>query len=83
MERAPALAVYPNPSTGQFRFQGDLAGSGPWTLSVVDVSGREVQRIVLAPGAQGFDHTIPWQGAYTYVVRRGQDAVQQGRLIVL
>jgi hypothetical protein len=83
MERAPALAVYPNPSTGQFRFQGDLAGSGPWTLSVVDVSGREVQRVVLAPGAQLFDHTIPWQGAYTYVVRRGKDAVQQGRLIVL
>lgn len=83
MDAVPAMQVFPNPSTGQFRFQGELPGTGPWTMTVFDVSGREVQQIALPSGAQWFDHTIPWAGVYTFVIRRGDESVQQGRLIVM
>jgi len=77
------LMCYPNPSTGQFHFQGSLTGDGPLVLAIHDVAWREVHRIILAPGAQNFDHTIDGQGTYFFTVQDQGRILQLGKLIVL
>jgi len=78
-----ALAYYPNPSEGLFHFQGTLTGTGPYTFTIYDVTGRELNRTVLSAGPQQFDHVMERAGAYLFVLRHGYDVVQQGRLTVL
>ena len=77
------FTAYPNPSNGNFRFQGMLVGEGTWSLSIYDVAGRELSRDRLAAGRQQMEHSIAQAGAYTYVVRNGSITVHTGRLIVL
>lgn len=77
------LTFFPNPGNGLFHFQGALPGTESYTISFYDVTGRELDRIQLSSGAQRFDYELPGAGAYVFVVRRGANAVQQERLIVL
>jgi CotH kinase protein len=77
------LTCFPNPSTGVFRFQGLLAGDGPFELAIHDVSWRQVDRIVLRPGQVAFDHSIKRSGSYFFTVRDGGQLLQTGKLVVL
>ncbi|MEO8068288.1 MAG: CotH kinase family protein [Flavobacteriales bacterium] len=77
------LSCFPNPGEGLFHFNGTLTGTGPFSFAVVDVTGRELERRSLASGTQRFDLRVWQPGAYTFVLRRAADVVQQGRLIVL
>jgi hypothetical protein len=69
-------AVYPNPTRGAVTIPFTLGHSGPVTLRVVDVLGREVVRLVDAPLARGV-HTVAWDmralaaGLYFVVLRTG------------
>jgi CotH kinase protein len=77
------FTCYPNPSTGQFHFQGSVDGDGPLVLTIHDVAWREVDRITLSPGWQSFDRTIQGQGTYFFTIQSDGRVLQKGKLIVL
>jgi hypothetical protein len=77
------LTCYPNPSTGLFRFQGELKDGGPHWLTIRDVASRVIDRVQLNGRAISVDRTITQSGSYFYTVERDGQVVQQGKLIVL
>jgi hypothetical protein len=53
---------YPNPFNPSTRLSYDLAASGSVTLTVYDLLGREVRRLVNGPQSAG-RHTVEWDGS--------------------
>jgi hypothetical protein len=78
-----ALTCYPNPSTGLFRFQGELKDGGVHWLTIRDVASRVIDRVQLSGGTVSMDRSITHSGSYFYTVEREGQVVQQGKLIVL
>jgi hypothetical protein len=77
------LKCYPNPSTGLFRFQGELPDGGVHWLTIRDVASRVIDRVQLGGGTVSMDRSIAHSGSYFYTVEREGQVVQQGKLIVL
>lgn len=74
-----SLSVFPNPSTGQFRF--NLGGESRAEISIHDVSGRLVDRFWISGGAS-VDRMVDGRGTYIYFVREGDRPIRTGKLIV-
>ena len=57
---AARMSAYPNPVNGAAVLRVDLPRSGHWSLTIVDVLGREVRRLHagFAPAGR---HTWPWR----------------------
>ena len=88
------LIVYPNPSTGEFYFEGIRPGS---TLEVYDVLGQNILSTIVSPSGGGKPATPQAWGQETYllnissqakgvyfyrVVSNGDAAVQAGKIVV-
>ena len=84
--------VMPNPVSRGARFSFDLRRAGKVALSVYDVSGRRVARVLDSELAAG-EHSVPWDGkdarglrlgagVYIYELAMGSDRVAR-RLIMI
>jgi len=80
---AAAFTCYPNPTTGAVRFSGFDAGTVLRSIVIQDVTGREVERIVVPPGVVSIEHTLHGSGTYLFTLREGQNVLRSGRLVVL
>lgn len=77
------LVCYPNPSTGMFRFQGNLPQGGVYWLTIRDVASRVIDRALINGGDVALDRSIAQSGSYFYTVEKDGQLVQMGKLIVL
>lgn len=69
--KALEFAATPNPGHGELRFQFAIRRAGPVSLSVFDVSGRQVVKLVDGTLAAG-RHTVTWDSRHV----AGHDAEQ-------
>jgi hypothetical protein len=76
------LKIYPNPSDGWVYIDSDLKGSGPWTLIFNDLIGREVDRVLIAPGERRTQFQIYTPGMLTYRLLESEHVIHTGKLIV-
>ena len=75
LELASGLTIYPNPSQGQFEMNLKLPGAGKLSLSILDMTGKEVYRntVGMTNGIyqNQIDLTGEASGVYTLIVRHG------------
>ena len=77
------LLAFPNPSTGTVHFQGNIGGDGGRELVIHDVTWREIERVVLAPGRVDMERTMQESGTYFFTVQGEGRVLQTGKLVVL
>jgi hypothetical protein len=77
------LHYYPNPGSGDFRFEGFLSGPSPLKMTVCDLSGKIVDQVVLQAGNMQFNYQVSRRGVYYFTITNMNGLVQAGKLIVL
>ena len=77
------LACYPNPTIGLVRFSGFPASTGPRSLVIQDVTGREVERVEVQPGMTHVEHTLKGKGTYLVALRDDAQMSAMTKVIVL
>lgn len=79
---AASVRVFPNPSDGHFRLEGNLQGGSDHWLHITDMAGREVMRTLLPHGNLPVDVYVDRSGAYVYSLISNGQVVQRGKLVV-
>ena len=77
------LSCYPNPTTGTVRFRVLHTSMTSRSIVILDVTGREVERIAVPPGVGSIEHTLRRSGTYLITMRDGPNVLRCSRLIVL
>jgi sugar lactone lactonase YvrE len=75
---APSIKVFPNPSSGQFNFNGLL---GDNTIQVTDIMGRVLLTEKTNVASHGINLAAA-QGIYFYKITDKANRLQQGKLII-
>ena len=78
-----AFRYYPNPSSGQFTFKGNLKSTQPLEFSVYDISGKCIDHIQLAANIQNFGYSLKHPGLYFFQIKDEKNLIQQGKLVVI
>ncbi|MBU0519357.1 T9SS type A sorting domain-containing protein [bacterium] len=82
-----ALAVYPNPGNAQFRIDLELPLSAETTVSIFDISGRQIETLYsgfLTAGDKSFKWNGEKQPSGLYFVRvESEQQVQTNKLVLL
>ena len=80
---ASAFKYYPNPSVGQFRFEGITKTTQPLEFSVYDISGKRIEKLTLDKNILNFSYTQKQAGIYFFQIRDDKQLIQQGKLVVM
>ena len=80
---ASAFKYYPNPSAGQFRFEGISKTTHPLEFSVYDISGKCIDKLILDKNIQNFSYTQKQAGLYFFQIKDDKQVMQQGKLVVI
>jgi len=77
------ISVFPNPNTGQFNFNVSSAFSEnkPYTISLFDATGKEIERQMLNTINTQFNKNLPF-GIYLYMVTNYKNEIKTGKLII-
>ncbi len=78
-----ALHCYPDPTTGTVRFSGLLGSMKSRSIGIMDVTGREVERIIIPPGVSSIEHTMQRSGTYLIMLLDGPNVLRCSRFVVL
>ena len=78
-----AFRYYPNPSSGQFQFEGISKSTQPLEFSVYDISGKCIYHVILDKNTLNFNYTQKQTGMYFFQIRDEQEVIQQGKLVVI
>lgn len=76
--KADAISVSPNPSNGEFRFDGLTTNA---VIEILDVTGRTIQKITAKNSSCTIDLRSNANGIYFYRVVDAEHVIQQGKLI--
>jgi hypothetical protein len=77
-----AFRYYPNPSVGQFRFEGISKTTQSLEFSVYDISGKCIDQFQLASNIANFGYSLKHPGLYFFQIKDEQQVIQQGKLVV-
>jgi hypothetical protein len=78
-----SLRYYPNPGNGDFHFEGFINSAIPLQMTVYDLSGKMIDRVVLQAGNINFNYQVNRKGVYYFTIINSGGIVQIGKLIVM
>jgi hypothetical protein len=77
------LRFFPNPSNGTIHFEGMLNSESPVEMSVYDVTGKIVDRIVLTQSNLQFDYSLNRKGFFYFTISNKKEIIQYGKFIIM
>jgi hypothetical protein len=78
-----AFLYYPNPSVGQFMFEGIKKSTPPLEFLVYDIRGKCIDKLILDKNILNFSYSQKKAGIYFFQIRDEQQVIQQGKLVVI
>ncbi len=80
---AGQLTYYPNPSAGNFHFEGVMNSSTPLQMKVYDLVGKLIDQFTLQSGTIKMDYHLNKKGVYYFTITNSKGEVQHGKLMVI
>lgn len=77
------LHYYPNPSIGNFHFEGFVNSVSPLQMNVFDITGKRVDCLPLESGNLQFEYKLNTKGVYFFTITNSIGQLKHGKLIVL
>lgn len=78
-----ALQYYPNPSTGNFHFEGTLPNGKATLMTIYDITNKVIDKVPIKTGKGKFEYLLKQKGVYFFNISNEDGIIQFGKLLVL
>lgn len=78
-----ALQYYPNPSTGNFHFEGILPNGKATLMTIYDITNKVIDKVPINTGKVKFEYQLKQKGVYFFNISNEDGIIQFGKLLVL
>jgi hypothetical protein len=78
-----ALQYYPNPSTGNFHFEGTLSNGKATQMTIYDITNKVIDKIPIKTGKVKFEYRLKQKGVYFFNISNEEGIIQFGKLLVI
>ncbi len=78
-----ALHYFPNPSTGNFHFEGTLPNGKATQMTIYDITNKVIEKIPINTGKVKFEYRLKQKGVYFFNISNEEGIIQFGKLLVI